>query len=188
MTMFKPGIAALAAAVLLSTAASAEIEETKEIKVVVKSTATGDDTAIHWTSHGSDFDIHDMQVGESRSFVDDAGRAVLLTKETDGFSFNVDGKTVRVPEIGAPGEYMTLVDGSDATANFDVEIAGDALPVAKTNTVTIISDEPLDATTQESIKAVLLSAGRDDDVSFVDRSAAVAGKRVHLIRKTVEIE
>ena len=53
--------------------------------------------------------------------------------------------------------------------------------------VTIISDEALDASTQESIKAVLQSAGRDDEVIFIDGSSGPDGKQVRVIRKKIEI-
>jgi hypothetical protein len=53
--------------------------------------------------------------------------------------------------------------------------------------VTIISGEALDASTKESIKAVLQSAGRDDEVIFIDGSGGSDGKHVRVIRKNIEI-
>jgi len=50
-----------------------------------------------------------------------------------------------------------------------------------------ISGEALDATTKESIKAVLQSAGRDDEVTFIDGSSGSDGKHVRVIRKKIEI-
>ena len=53
--------------------------------------------------------------------------------------------------------------------------------------VTIISGKTLDASTQESIKAVLQSVGRDDEVIFIDGSSGSDGKHVRVIRKKIEI-
>ncbi len=131
-----------------------------------------------------------MQVGETQSIVDESGRSILITREEEGFKFQVDGKTVMVPAIGEHGQYATFVGGPDVTTDFDVEIVGDhfAMPTHDSNTVTIISSEPLDASVQESIKAVLQSAGRDDTVTFIDGGTSTAGRHVKMIRKTVEVE
>ena len=52
--------------------------------------------------------------------------------------------------------------------------------------VTIISGEPLDASTQESIKAVLLSVGSDDEVTFISHGDGSDGQ-VQMLRKRVEV-
>ncbi len=61
------------------------------------------------------------------------------------------------------------------------------MPAFGNNGVTIISGEPLDPTTRESIKAVLMSAGHDVDVTFVDRSDGSDGRQIQMIRKRVEV-
>ncbi len=176
--------------VLAATAAYAD-QEQREMKIVVARTAGDEATTIHWVGNDDPgFDMHAMQVGESQSIVDESGRAILITREQDGFRFEVDGETVTLPAIGEHGESLTVVEGSDVTADFDVEIISDGPPAAMHagNTVMIFSDEPLDASIQESIRAVLQSAGRDDTVTFVDRSTAAGGKQVKVIRKRVEIQ
>lgn len=182
---------------LFAATAVADVEDEREMKIVVAGAVTGDHETIHWTTTGAPgLDMHSMQVGETQSFIDDTGRSVLVTREENGFRFDVDGKTVNVPAPGVAGDYLTLTGATDATAVFDVEIVGDHPPPPfppppmfyGVSGVTIISDEPLDAATQESIRAVLISVGRDDEVTFVDRSKGFAGGRVHAIRETVEIE
>lgn len=182
---------ALAVSLVLAATASADVEEKREMKIVVAGPMGDESTAIHWVGSGdSAFDMHSMQVGEIQSIVDESGRPVLITREDDGFKFEVDGETVFLPAMGAAGGYLTQLEGSDVTADFDVEIIGDhvATPAHGGNTVTIISAEPLDATTQESIKAVLQSAGRDEAVNFIDGSGTSDTKHVKVIRKRVEIE
>lgn len=189
MTLQK--VLATAALLVVAATASAQVEEQQEMKFVVAGAVGDEATAIHWVSSGdAGFDMHAMQVGETQSIIDDAGRSILITREENGFRFDVDGKSVVVPEIGAPGKYMTFAAGPDAMADFDVEIVGDqfALPTHSEKSITILSGEPLDASTQESIKAVLLSAGRDDTVRFVDSGSTSDVGQVKIISKRVEIE
>ncbi len=122
-----------------------------------------------------------------------SGRAILVTREEEAFRFNIDGKTIVLPDYGDRPEYIAFADGSDVTADFDIEIVGDhhamstmAMPAFGPGGVTIISGEPLDASTQESIKAVLLSVGRDDEVTFISHGDGSDGQ-VQMLRKRVEV-
>ena len=194
--MKTPNLLAVASTLLLAaTAAADDVEEKHEVRIVVAGASGDGGETFHWTSDGSDIDLQNMQVGETRSIVDDAGRTVLVTKEEDGLSFLVDGKTVKVPDFDERGMGVAIVDGSDVTTDIDVEIIGDhdvhttgnsvAIRAHEADGVTIISSEPLDASVQESIRSVLQSAGRDDEVTFIDASGD--GKRVKVIRKRVEV-
>ena len=193
-------LAALAVTMFFATAALAQVEEQREMKIVIAGAALNESAAIHWIGSGdAGFDMQGMQIGESQSIIDESGRAVLITREAEGFRFDVDGETFVVPDMGVHGEYLTLTDGSDVTAAFDVEILGDtvgtnrampafhAMPAFGNNGVTIISGGPLDPTTRESIKAVLISAGHDVDVTFIDRSDGSDGRQIQMIRKRVEV-
>jgi hypothetical protein len=189
---------ALAAAMTFAFAAFADDEEQQEMKIVVAGAIPEESAAIHWISSGdAGLDIQNMQIGESQSIIDESGRAVLITREENGFKFDVDGQTIVMPDFGDVGaleNYVTFGDGSDFTANVDVEIVGEhraisafATPAFGNGGVTIISDEPLDAMTKESIKAVLQSAGRDDEVTFIDHSGGSDGGQIKMIRKQVEV-
>ena len=120
-----------------------------------------------------DFDLNEMQEGEIRSVVDDAGRSVLITREADGMKIEVDGKTIHMPLFGGGFEHHA---GAMA-GNFDLQMfAHEGLaPAGGADDITIISGKPLDGSTQESIKSVLLSAGHDGDVRFVDKSVSFGG-------------
>ena len=52
--------------------------------------------------------------------------------------------------------------------------------------VTIISAEPLDDSVRESIRSVLISAGNDDEVTFIDGSANDG--QVRVIKKRIEVQ
>jgi hypothetical protein len=177
------------AVTFIFSAAVADVEEKREMKIVVVGDSSDDSTAFHWSSDDSDFDMQGMQLGETHSIVDESGRSVLITKAAEGFRFDVDGETIIVPDIDTNEMHMAFLDGSDFSTDVDVEIIGDhhMMFADDTGGVTIISGEALDATTKESIKAVLQSAGRDDEVTFIDGGSGPDGKHVRVIKKKIEI-
>ena len=177
------------AVTLIFSAAVADVEEKREMKIVVVGGSSDDSTAFHWSSDDSDIDMQSMQVGESQSIVDESGRSVLITREAEGFKFDVDGKTIVMPDFDIDGTHMAFVGGTDFSADVNVEIIGDHQMMSNHDAsgVTIISGEALDASTKESIKAVLQSAGRDDEVTFIDGSGGSDGTHVRIIKKKIEI-
>lgn len=193
-------LVALGLTLVLGVAALADVKEKHEMKIVVQGMSDDGSTSFHWVSDDSGFDMQNMQVGETHSIIDDAGRSVLITRQEEGFEFDIDGRKVVVPKMGAHG--MAIVGGTDFTTDVDVEIIADhemqsaheAGSVAimsgrphEASGVTIISHEPLDDSVKESIKSVLLSAGRDDDVTFIDRSGGSDGHQVRIIKEKIEI-
>ena len=185
------------AVALIFSSAAAEVEEQHVMKIVVAGDSTSDSTAFHWSSNDSGFDMQGMQLGETHSIVDESGRSVLITREAEGFKFDIDGETIVVPDFDFDAPHMAFVGGSDFSTDVDVEIMGEhdmtsgsmslMMPGHESNGVTIISGEALDASTKESLKAVLQSAGRDDEVIFIDGSGGSDGKQVRVIRKQIEI-
>lgn len=133
------------------------------------------------------FNLHDMQVGENRSIVDKQGRNILVTREADGYTLDVEGKQVRLPVIH--GEHGTIaMSQSDHTENVDVRVwhhAGDMAPPAKGGTM-IFTREPVDEATQQAIQSLLESAGHGDEVNFVDHESA--GKGPHRINVVKHVE
>ena len=160
-----------------------------EVKWVTKIAIAEDDgtghepTVLELSSDDLGFSLHDLQIGESRAVVDDAGRNILITRTSDGYDFDVDGKTVSMPALEGDGSFMQVVDLSDA--DFDVEFTGDEAHVmhSASNGITIIASSPIDDATQASIRSVLQSAGRTEPVTFVEApSFHGATKSVHKIK------
>jgi hypothetical protein len=182
---------ALAVTLIFGAAALAEVEEKRELKIVIAGASPDDSTTFHWVSDHADFDMQGMQLGETHSIVDESGRSVLITREVEGFRFDIDGETIMIPDMGGHEAHMAFVDvgGSDFSADIDIEVIGDHQLSTSHDAdgVTIISGEPLDAATRESIKAVLQSAGRDDEVTFIDGSGGSDGRHIKIIKKRVEV-
>ena len=193
-------LVAIGLTLIFSAAVLADVEEEREMKIVIQGMSDDDSTSFHWISDDSGFDMQNMQVGETHSIVDESGRSVLITRQEDGFELDIDGKKTVIPDMGAHG--MAIATGSDFTTNVDVEVIADHQMIAaheagsvaimsggphEASGVTIISHEPLDASVRESIKSVLMSAGRDDGVTFIDGSGSSDGHQVRIIKKQIEI-
>jgi len=187
-------IAAIAVLIAFGPAAAQEVEKKVELKVVVA--GDGDGTEINWVGDGTD--LEGLAVGESRTLTGESGREITVTRTGEGMQFQVDGETVVLPDLGMAGHHMAFVDTSGG--QFDVEVLGDdsenvdvkvisggahVMQAHHPDGVTIISDEPLDESVRESIRSVLISAGKDGDVTFIDGNEHAGGVKV--IKKRVEV-
>ena len=123
---------------------------------------------IELDSDDMDFNLHDMQEGENRSIVDKDGRAILVTRNADGYSFDVDGKTIDMP---------LMADGHHGKVGKPVHMDG----------TMIMTGKPVDEATQQAIRSLLESAGHGSEVRFVDREGIHEKHQVHVIEKRVEI-
>lgn len=188
MRMLKLAVMALP---LLCAAAFAAQEAEHKIKVIVADDDNSEPTTFEWTSDGADERLDNMQVGETRTVTDDSGQTVTVTREEDGYNFDVNGRSVKMPEFGEHGAHVMVMSDEGGSFDYDMEVGGEHHVVMKRmhapEGVTIISDEPLDASVQESIRSVLQSAGRDDEITFIDGSAHGEDKEVRVIKKKIEI-
>jgi len=117
------------------------------------------------------FDPADLQVGESRSIVDEDGRNVLFTRTAEGMQVSVDGRTIELPPMHGPhpGPHPGPHDG-----NMDIRVMRMHGPGGPADdAITIISGKPLDDAVKETIRSTLVSAGETREVVFIDESAAV---------------
>jgi hypothetical protein len=178
-------LAALAALLTFGTAMAQEVEKKMEIKVVVSDDGSDEATEVHWASDDSDFDVDDLAVGESHTIESESGRTVTITRAEEGLSFDVDGKTVMVPDMGGHGTHMAFVGDDTMQEDIDVQVTGNAhvMQAHHPEGVTIISGTPLDESVRESIRSVLISAGNNEEVTFIDGSED--GK--HVVMKKIQI-
>lgn len=160
------------------------------------SALAGDDVRININSDELGFDLqdlHGMQEGENRSIVDESGRNILVTREADGFTLNIDGEIIELPMLF--GGHHSMVwsedgDGTDVNVHVMRQATASGLhelhEMRDMDDTMIISGKPIDDATQQQIKLLLESAGHSSDVNFVDRET-VHGEQV-FIRKIVEID
>ncbi len=182
-------LATLVATVFFATAAYAgeQAHHKMEIKVIADD---GDgQTQFVLDSDDLDFNLHDMQVGENQSIVDKDGRSILITRGEDGFTFDVDGKTIEMPVFGGHDDGYVWVAGGDHTGDFDVDVRvvhdGMAPRAMGMDGVMIISEKEIDEATQQVIRTALESAGHEG-VHFAGGHEGGL-HQVKVIRKLVEV-
>ncbi|MDX1515500.1 MAG: hypothetical protein R3288_01600 [Woeseiaceae bacterium] len=185
---FRTSLVLLAALAVGVTASAAE-ERKMKMAIAVVDDATHEEVRIDLDSEQLGFDLHDMQVGESRSVVDSNGQNVLITREADDFRFDVDGKSVRVPvRKGRHDEHRVVIDAGPGDHEAEVHVMHGRPPMHAPDGVVIISGEPIDAATQQAIESLLQSAGHGDDVRFIDHAGRPGGAhRIKIIEKRAEV-
>lgn len=182
-------VASALAAIAMS--ANAGEKRDMEISIATIDDATQEEVRVELDSKTLGFDLHDMQVGENRAVVDKNGQNVLITREADGFKFDVDGKTIDMPlHHGGPGgHHKAFAHGPDGDKEIRImRMHGGPMPPGGPGGVVIMSGEPIDEATQQSIKALLESAGHDSEVHFIEHSMTKHddGENV-VIEKRVEV-
>ena len=164
-------------------------DDEKHVKIdVVTEGSNHDAIRIELDSAEMGFNLHDMQEGENRSIVDKEGRTILVTREADGFSFDVDGKKISMPMLH--GEHATVAMAHDGdNENIDVRVmhhAGDMTTDVMDGTM-IITADPVDEATQQAIRSLLESAGHGGEAHFIDRDSARDGDHKIKVIKKVEV-
>ena len=154
--------------------------------------AGGEPIRIDLSGEELGFDLQDLQFGESRSVVDGSGRNILITRTETGYDFAVDGRTISMPAFEQHAELVEIVDPSEG--EFDVEgmNSGMAFTSAVPAGITVITPDPLDESTQASIRSVLQAAGHDEAVTFVDQSTmppmhSAGAHAIKVIKKEVHV-
>lgn len=171
----------------LSAMAGEDVKHVMAVEVI--DDGSGDTTSFFLNSDDLGFDLDEMQVGETRSVVDKDGRSILITRKDDGFSFNVDGKTIDLPAFDdVEGESMRWVS-KDGDSDVDVHVLSDVNieTVHGDHGTVIVSPQPIDDATQQAIKSLLESAGYDSDVKFIDHEGGDAhAVKIKRVEKIVE--
>lgn len=153
-------------------------EENKHVIAIgVNGDGVTDEVSLRINSEDLGFELDEMQIGESRSVVDESGRAVLITRSESGFSFNVDGKTIELPDFAnIDGEDFDWVTEDDE-ADLNVHVIRKPLTakLADTSATVIISPKSIDEATRKSIQSILETGGYGSDVEFIEHGAASDG-------------
>lgn len=116
------------------------------------------------------FGLHELVPGEPRTIVTDDGRTLTLTREGSNIALEVDGERFEIP---APGHHPRHAEKLQLHL-----MQGDGL--------LILSREPLDAVTRETIRTALSAAGVTETVRFHASPEGAGGQ--HEVRIHEEIE
>ncbi len=91
----------------------------------------GDNVRIKIDSEELGFDwreLHGMQEGENRSIIDESGRNILVTREADGFTLNIDGEIIELPMLFGGHHSMVWAEDGDEV---DVNVHGEQVFIKK---------------------------------------------------------
>ncbi len=175
----------VAAALTLATTVLAE--EAAETKIEISIDEGDGNAAIHLNldNESMGFNMHEMQLGEIQSIVDESGRAIMITREEDGYKLDIGGETVHLPLIDGGQEMLWVedIDMDDADVEVHVIAGGDFTGDSTPAGVTIISEKAIDDVTQETIRALLESSGHDTGVEFIDGGQMDGGLHKKVIIK-----
>ncbi len=179
--------AVLIAVGLFATAAYSGEQMHHKVEVVVVGADNDGETRIVLDSDDLGFDLHDMQEGENQSIVDKDGRAILVTRTEDGYTFEVDGKTINMPLFEGHGGANVWMSDGDHTSDIDVRIMHDGMSAHSVDMegVMIFSGQEIDAATQQVIRSALESAGHSE-VSFAGGDEH-GQHNVRVIKKVVKV-
>ncbi len=178
----------LASLGLASVALAGEEMKTKMAIALIDSDSNGE-LRLELDSDDLGFNLHDMQEGENRSIVDKSGRTILVTREADGYKFEVEGKTIKMPLFDGEHCGATWVGDGDMTG-VDVRVMHDTSMASAHSMegVMIVSEKPIDEATQQAIRSMLQSAGHGSEVRFIDTDGPHGGPHmIKVIEKKVEV-
>ena len=85
-------------AVMLSAATFAS-EQHRQVEVLVGTGGAhdGDFTSFRFDSDEAGFDLDELQLGESRAYVDADGNNLFVVRTEDGFDFDLNGRKISLP-------------------------------------------------------------------------------------------
>jgi hypothetical protein len=176
----------LIAACLFATNAFCGEQIHHKVEVVVVGADGDGETRIELDSDDLGFDLHDMQVGENQSIIDKDGRSILVTRVEEGFTFEVDGKTINMPAFEGLGSAGVWINNGDHSSDIDVHVMHDGMSATSVGMegVMIFSSKEIDAATQQVIRTALESAGHSD-VSFAGGDER-GPHHVRVIKKVIQ--
>lgn len=119
---------------LMLSAATLASEKQRHIRIHVDA-QEGHDTDIQSFRFDSDetgFDLEELQLGESRAYVDEDGNNLFVVRTEDGFDFDINGRKFSLPDFTS-GDMIFNDDGDD--------IRGEEHIIQKVKIMGMISDD-----------------------------------------------
>ena len=171
------------ASLMLAAVTVADENIEMKIKIDIDDDSGGEPVFLSLDSETMGFALHDMQVGEIQSVVDETGRSILITREADGIKFEVDGKTINMPLLDTEHEAIWIDDGNFEDIDVQVHRIGGFVGHEDSDGIVIISGKTIDGATQEGIRSMLLSTGHEGGVEFIDGGEMGGGMHKKIIIK-----
>ena len=184
-------VAVLLASSLIGLASNAN--QIDELQLMIAIDYGTDDGPVFLGLDGADaaFEFDDLQLGETRSIVDQQGRSILVTRTENGFELDVDGKRIDLPAFDSlHPEHWWPGEGHE---DVHVNVTRSVRIEQTTDDITIISTNEIDDATKDKLRSILTSSGHRGDVVFLEQHHDVANSahdadqrhRIKIISKEV---
>ncbi len=164
---------------LIAGATLASEQHRAEIRIEID----GDDSehsVFMFDSQDSGIDLDKLAVGESKTYKDGDGNDVTVTRNKDGFEFEVSGEKTVVADV-LHDEHKLKVqhlahDDADVVVkkHRKIHVVDTDVDVG----VTIISGDEIDSDTRQRIEQVLKEAGHSEEILFMDGSESPGNENV----------
>ena len=179
---------------LIAGAAIAGEEHRAEIRIEIDGDDNGT-SVFKFDSQDSGIDLYELEVGESKTYTDDDGNEVTVTRDENGFEFDVAGEKIVVADVMHDEHDLKMLHLAHEGENIVVEKHHKVHMVQTDNDVgvTIISGDEIDADTRARIEKVLKEAGKDGEILFIDGSELSGDERaerkheVRVIKKEIDV-
>jgi len=179
---------------LIAGAAIAGEQHRAEVRIEIDGGNNGT-SVFKFDSQDSGVDLYELEVGESKTYTDDDGNEVTVTRDENGFEFDVAGEKIVVADVMHDEHNLKMLHLAHEGENVVVEKHHKVHRVQTDDDVgvTIISGDEIDADTRARIEKVLKEAGKDGEILFIDGSELSGDERaerkreVRVIKKEIDV-
>lgn len=178
--------------------AAAESDRNYELRIAIDDGTPDGQLFIELDEATSGIELDGLQIGESQSIVDSSGRTLLVTRTSEGFELNVDGRIIELPPLDDdPVGGMNPAGPDDSAIEIERHVRVVDATATSADVITIISSAAIDEATREAIRQTLGAAGHDADVEFIDatglpmtteanRNGSQVERRVKVISREID--
>lgn len=179
---------------LIASAAIAGEQHRAEIRIAID----GDDSGLsefRFDSDDAGIELYELDVGESKTYTDDDGNEVTVTRNQNSFEFEMAGEAIVVADAMHDEHDLKMLHLVHETENLVVEKHHKVHMVETDDDVgvTIISGDEIDADTRARIEQALKEAGKDGKILYIDSSelsddeGADRMHEVRIIKKEINV-
>ena len=103
-------------ALMLSAATLASEKQRRiQLRVDAQEGHHSDIQSFRFDSDEAGFDLEELQLGESRAYVDENGNNLFVVRTEDGFDFDLNGRKISLPDFTSGDvDMMFISDGDEA--------------------------------------------------------------------------
>ena len=101
---------------LMLSAATLASEQHRRVEVLIEADEghDGEMQSFRFDSDEAGFDLEELQLGESRAYVDADGNNLYVVRTEEGFDFDLNGRKISLPSFSEHGDITMIHMGDEA--------------------------------------------------------------------------